>query len=461
MAGNKIHFTSLGCPRNLVDSEVMLGLLMRSGYEIIPEASSADYLIVNTCGFLQTAREEGKSVIRELLAEKKPSAKIIVTGCMVQLHKEEIREAIPEIDVMLGSGDVESILQAIREESPGDFITSAKSYLEQGEVPRTLSGPPHYAYLKIAEGCRKRCSFCIIPKIKGPLKSKSIKRIVKEFHMLLDQGVREIILIAQDLGDYGKDIGYPDGGYIKELLRTLLKIKKDFWLRLLYVYPDEIDEEFVDLMKSDSRLLPYLDMPMQHVNNRLLKLMRRKTTREDLTSVINLLRKKIPNVMIRTSLMVGFPSETEEEFSELCDFVKKYPLDNVGVFRFSPEAGAAASSLEGAVEESVKEERYGRLMEILKKSSRKRLSRFVGKTLDVVVEGYHPDSSALMRGRFYGQSPEIDGIVILNDHEKVDAFGALYRVEITRALDYDLIGKVIGKVVSKPAATKGLLNVVS
>lgn len=442
MKGNKINFTSLGCPRNLVDSEVMLGILMKSGYEVTPLLEEADYLIVNTCGFLKASRDESNSVIEELLEYRKKGAKVIVTGCMAQTHQDEIRKAYPEIDAILGSGDVESILKAIEQESPNDFVTSARSYLIQGEIPRTLTTPKHFAYLKIAEGCRKRCSFCLIPKIKGPLKSKSIEQIVKEFKILLTSGVQEVILIAQDLGDFGKDQGYEEGN-LKNLLKELLKVPGDYWIRLLYIYPDEIDEEFVDLMVSQPKILPYLDIPLQHINSRILKRMRRKTSKEDILRVLSLLRSKLPDVVIRTSLMVGFPSETEEEFKELCQFVKDHPLDNVGVFKFSREKGSYAYSMEEQVDENIKEKRYKKLMKLLKQNAEKQNQKWVGKTLEVFVEGYHPDSDFLMRGRFYGQSPEIDGMVILNEHDQVDAFGKKYLVEITQALEYDLIGRVL------------------
>ncbi len=455
-SGNKIHFTSLGCPRNLVDSEIMIGMLIQAGYEMIGDLKKADYLIVNTCGFLQASRDESCNVIEELLANRKKGAKVIATGCMVQEKKEELRKKYPSVDSLIGSGDVKSILNAIQSESPQDFVTTARSYIEQGEVPRTLSTPKHYAYLKIAEGCRKRCSFCIIPKIKGPLQSKEMDQIVKEFRILISQGVKEIILIAQDLGDYGKDQGF-ESGNLKALLKELLKFEQKFWIRLLYIYPDEIDEELIDLMKSDSRLLPYLDIPLQHINDRVLKLMRRKTSREDILKILDLVKKKIPNMVIRTSLMVGFPTETQEEFEELCQFVQDYPLDNVGVFKFSKEEGAYAYTLDGQIEQEVKEQRYDKLMTILQDVTVKNNQKWVGQTLDVFVEGYHPDSQLLMTGRFYGQSPDIDGMIILNDHQAVKDFGKIYQVKITQALGYDLLGSVI-----KPApAPKRSLAMVS
>ncbi len=442
MAGNKIHFTSLGCPRNLVDSEIMIGKLMKAGYEIIADLKKADYLIVNTCGFLQASRDESSEVIEEFLKERKPGAKVIATGCMVQEHKEQIRNNYPMIDALIGSGDVESILAAIQSENPEDFVTSARSYIEQGEVPRTLTTPPHYAYLKIAEGCRKRCAYCIIPKIKGPLQSKSIEQVTNEFKILLAQGVQEVILIAQDLGDFGKDHGHEEGN-LKALLKEILKIDQKFWIRLLYIYPDEIDEELIELMQSDDRLLPYLDIPLQHINDRILKKMRRKTSRQEIIHIIESLKAKIPNMVIRTSLMVGFPSETDEEFQELCEFVQDYPLDNVGVFKFSKEKGSYAYNMDEQIVEEIKQERYDHLTELLQEVAHKQNERWVGKTLEVFVEGYHPDSELLMQGRFFGQSPGIDGVVVLNEHHVVDAFSKRYMVKITQSLGYDLLGSVL------------------
>jgi ribosomal protein S12 methylthiotransferase len=441
--GNKIYFVSLGCPRNLVDSEVMLGILIKAGYEVSQELADADYLVINTCGFLEASRNESSEAVKEVLATKKESAKLIVTGCMVQTHHDELQSRFPGIDYLLGSGDVEGILNAVESTQKGKLVSTARSYLELGEVPRQISTPKHYAYLKIAEGCRKRCAYCVIPTIKGPLKSKTQEQILKEFNALLNQGVHEIILIAQDLGDYGKDKGSKNLGALLELIQSMLAIPKDFWLRLLYLYPDEITPELVALMKSDKRICHYLDMPIQHINNAMLKSMRRMTKREDIISTIKLLRQEIPDVIIRTSLIVGFPGETEEQFEELVDFVQKYPLDNIGIFKFSREPGSHAYDLPDQIPEEVKEKRYHRLMQIQKKVVKKRNATMIGQKIPVVVEGYHPESNLLMRGRTMGQCPEIDGQVIINDGRKVKAFGKIYTVEITDYADYDLVGRVL------------------
>jgi len=443
MGGNKIYFISLGCPRNLVDTEVMLGILLKAGYEPTEELSQSDYIVINTCGFLQSSREESLDAIDDALEGRKNEAKVIVTGCMVQTHSDEIKDEFPNVDYFLGSGDVEGILKAVQSEEQGSEITSARSYLESGEVPRQLATPPHYAYLKIAEGCRKRCSYCIIPDIKGPLKSKTVGRILKEFQALLDQGVKEIILIAQDLGDWGRDLGFRGVEGLNHLLKEILKIPGDYWLRLLYLYPDEITDELIQVMKSDSRICPYLDIPIQHVNDDVLKSMRRSTNRDQIIQTITTLRREIPEITIRTSLIVGFPGETEEQFEELAKFLKEYPLDNVGIFQYSLEEKSHSATLPAHLSSEIKEARYHRLMQIQQEIVEENHRKMVGKQLDVVVEGYHPETDLLMRGRYRGQCPEIDGQILINDGANVTAFGERYTVEITDVAGYDLVGRVL------------------
>ena len=455
--GNKIHFTSLGCARNLVDTEVMIGILLRAGYEATSKAEEADFLVVNTCGFLASSREESCNTIDQLILEKKPGAKIVVAGCMVQKHQQELSARFSDIHYYLGSGDVEKILEAIETPEAGEAITTARSYLQSGEVPRQVSTPKHFAYLKIAEGCAKQCAFCIIPKIKGPLKSKSIEQVVKEFNILLDQGAYEIILIAQDLGDFGKDTREKKN--LELLLEEMCKVERPFWLRLLYLYPDEITDELIAIIQKDSRICRYLDMPIQHINSDILKSMKRKTSKEQIISTIQNLRKAIPDIVIRTSLMVGFPGETEDQFMELMDFVKEFALDNIGIFTYSMEKESASAEYGDHISEEVKDRRYQMLAKAQLETLQKRNKKWIGRKLPVIVEGYHPESRFLMRGRHYGQCPEIDGQVIINDGRKVTAFGQLYEVEITEVADYDLIGKVVApielkklKPVSKPLA---------
>jgi ribosomal protein S12 methylthiotransferase len=439
--GNTLSFTSLGCSRNLVDTEVMLALLLKNGYEVSSNPDLADFHIINTCGFLEAARQEAIDTVSRTLKVMKPDAKIIVTGCMVSIQKNKLAELFPQIHYFLGSADIDQILVAVRSLEKGEIVSTAKSFLQNGEVPRLTSTPKHYAYLKIAEGCRKNCAFCIIPKIKGPLRSKSLEQIDREFHALINQGVKEIILIAQDLGDFGKD--RREDQALHTLLRHLLKKEGQFWIRLLYLYPDEIDDELIDIIQSDPRVLPYLDMPIQHINDRLLKLMFRKTSKEDILSTIQKLREKIPHIVIRTSLMVGFPSETDAEFLELIDFVEKTKLDNVGVFSYSREELSYSHQLEGHMDESIKQARWDRLMQVQQKATRKRFKSYVGKTLTVIVDGVHPEVDHLFIGRFYGQCPEIDGCVIINGGFEHVKAGTFVEVKITDSLDYDLVGQAI------------------
>jgi ribosomal protein S12 methylthiotransferase len=439
---SKFHFTSLGCARNLVDSEVMIGILLKNGYEYTAELKEADYLVVNTCGFLESARQEGFATIQMLLNDKKGGAKVIVAGCMVNKGADEIRSRFPEVHYLLGSGDVEKILEAVRAGEPGSEAILAKSYLEWGEVPRTLSTPNTYAYLKIAEGCKKRCAFCIIPTIKGPLRSKTEEQVLKEFHALLSQGVHEVILIAQDLGDFGKD--RLEKGALAKLLRKLLEVKKEFWIRLLYLYPDEIDQELIDVMKSDRRVCPYLDMPIQHINDDVLKRMHRATSKTQILDVIQTLRKEVPHVAIRTSLMVGFPGETEEQFEELLAFVKKAKLDHVGIFTFSLEKEAYAARYEDQISEALKQKRYKKLAKAQEKIAKDRAAANVGRRIDVLIDGPHPDSPYLLRAHSQEQCPDVDEMIIINDAKGVSSTG-LYQVEITDAAGIDLIGKVVEK----------------
>jgi ribosomal protein S12 methylthiotransferase len=441
----QIFFISLGCSRNLVDTEVMIGILLQKGYEIGSSLEDADRIIINTCGFLEASRQESIQTIQSAIQSKKPEAKVIVTGCMAQVEKERIEKECSGVHFFLGSGDITSLLDAVDSKEPGSFISNERSFLETGDVPRVLSTPKHYAYLKIAEGCRKRCSYCIIPFIKGPLKSKPVDQVLKEMRSLLQQGVKELILIAQDLGDWGKDLGFKDSSGLCHLLKEILKEPGDFRLRLLYLYPDEITEELISLIQKSDKIIPYLDMPIQHINDELLKKMYRATSKEMILSLLSQLRTKIPNITIRTSLIVGFPSETEEQFQELCDFLKEQQLDNVGVFEYSQEEKSASFSFPEQIPDSIKKKRAKKLLSIQKKIVSAKNKKMIGKTIEVVVERYHPDSKYLLVGRHDGQCPEVDGCVIINDARKVDAFGKRYMVAISDAFEYDLVGSVINK----------------
>jgi ribosomal protein S12 methylthiotransferase len=440
---NKVHLVSLGCPRNWVDSEVMLGILLQAGYEVAQEATEADVLIVNTCGFLESARDEGSATVAGLMAQKKKSARMIVAGCMVQLKKEELDRYFPGVEYFLGSGDVEKVLQLVQSTEPHvEAVTNARSYLEAGEVPRVIATPKHYAYLKISEGCRKRCAYCSIPTIKGPLRSKSLEQVEKEFGALLKRGVQEVILIAQDLGDYGKDQGKGRQG-LEELLGRLVLQEGNFWLRLLYLYPDEITDQIIELMRRDPRICRYVDLPIQHVNDVMLKAMRRTTNRAQIEAVIEKLRAALPGIAIRTSLIAGFPGETEEQHEELAQWLAQAQLDQVGVFAYSQEEGTAAGEMEGQLSQEVKEARRKRLMEIQYKVVQKRLKKLKGKTLQVLVDGPHPESNLLLVGHHAGQCPEIDGQVIICNPAAVKQRGQFVDVQITDVAGYDLVGEAI------------------
>lgn len=446
-------FQSLGCPRNFVDTEVMLGMSVQSGMELTQDPEEADYLVVNTCGFLESARQESREAIEELAQAKKVNGKLLVTGCMVNLHKDQILKDFPGVDSVLGSGAIDKVLETIQQleqNSDQRLVQSAhrRSFLERGDTPRFLATPPHYAYLKIAEGCKKQCSFCIIPKIKGRLQSKPIDQLVEEFQAILEHGASEIILIAQDLGDYGKDLrknGQSSTASLDRLLRALLAASDDprLWLRLLYLYPDEITPELVSIMESDPRICPYLDMPIQHSHDEMLKAMRRKTTGNDIKATIEMLRERIPGIHIRTSLMVGFPGETEAHFEHLLDFVREYKLDNVGVFTYSDEPLAYSSKLPKHVPEDVKVERYHRLMQAQLETVRTKNQARVNKRerIEVVIEGVRDEN--LIVGRYNGQCPDIDGQVLLDANESSVYAGARYWVEITGFDEYDLIGKIV------------------
>lgn len=445
---NKVHFISLGCARNLVDTEIMLGLVLQAGYEVTDSISHADFFIINTCSFLQASREESLQTIAKVSLQKKSKAKIIVTGCMVQSHKDILEKYFPKTHYFVGAGHTDQIVQALQSQEEGEFISNSRSYIYSGEVPRTLSTPKHYAYLKIAEGCKKRCSFCIIPIIKGKLQSKPEEIIIKEFSALLSQGVFEIILIAQDLGDYGKDRN--ESGALTSLLKKLLLIDKPFWIRLLYLYPDEITDELIALIARDNRICPYIDMPIQHCNNQILRAMHRKTNKEQITQTIQKLRAAIPHIVIRTSVMVGFPGETEIQFQELVSFVQEQRLDHIGIFTYSKEELSYSSQLPLHIPEKIKKQRFNILSKTQQHVLQSSMKKYIGLTLPVIIEGKHPDSPYLMRGRFWGQAPEVDGEIIINDTRLVDELGVLYEVFISGVLEYDLVGKVIRKLSEAP-----------
>ncbi len=447
--GNKVFFISLGCPRNLVDTEVMIGILLENGYEATERLEWADVIIINTCGFLEASRQESIDTINKAIKDRKKGAKVIATGCMVQSYKEVVESSCPGVHYLLGSGDVENILKAVSQEEQGELVTDNRSYLEVGEIPRVVSTPKQYAYVKIAEGCRKRCSYCIIPDIKGPLKSKPVDRILSEIKTLIKKKFQEIILIAQDLGDWGRDLGFQGSQGLLHLLQSITKdsdiTQSKTRFRLLYVYPDEITSDFIQFMKANTHIIiPYLDMPIQHANNDLLKAMRRMTSKEEVIETITQLRKEIPDITIRTSIIVGFPGETDSDFQELETFVQDMQLDNVGIFTYSKEEKSDSAKLPNHISEDVKNDRFLKLQAIQKNiATAVNKKRYLKKTIEVMIDGYHPETKLLMIGRHQGQCPDIDGVVLINDSRNVTGFGKRYIVEITDISEYDLIGRVL------------------
>lgn len=438
-----IHFISLGCARNVVDTEVMVGLVKKEGYTITPYLEKADFVVINTCGFLEASRQEALQTITHILEKKKRKTKVIVTGCFVQLKDSALKPYSNDIHYLLGSGEIENILTAIKSTSPGSIISNNKSFLEHETTPRILSTPPHYAYVKIAEGCRKHCSYCIIPTIKGPLRSKPEKQIIQEVTSLLDQGVKELILVAQDLGDWGKDLDFHGTEGLIYLIKKILEIKKEFSLRLLYVYPDEISPEFVSLLASDPRIIHYLDMPIQHCSDSILRAMYRKTSKRHIEENIRMLQDAMPDMSLRTSIIVGFPGEDESHFEELCAFVEKGYFLHLGIFSYSQEEQSASFAFPNHVPDDVKESRCRRLKSVQKKVVKKALQKMIGTKIPVIIDGYHPETKLLLCGRHAGQCPEADSIVIINDASQVRSFGESYLVEITGVSDYDLVGKAI------------------
>ncbi|MFA6118797.1 MAG: 30S ribosomal protein S12 methylthiotransferase RimO [Parachlamydiales bacterium] len=434
----KLYFSSLGCTRNQVDSEVMIAKLLENDLVLSNDIEKADFFIVNTCGFLQESRDEAYGILDEIFAQKKKNARVIITGCMANLFSKEIEERYDQIYSIISSGNIDKIVEAVNKET---ILKDKLSYLQENDFNRILVNPKHLAFVKISEGCSKACSFCIIPKIKGPLQSRSIESVLQEINLLLDDGVFEINLIAQDLLDYGKDRNEKNS--FITLLKEILKIKKDFWLRLLYVYPDEITDEFIDLFASDKRICKYLDIPLQHVSDEILIKMRRKTSNKKILELFEKLKTRIPDISIRTSLMVGFPAETQINFDELEDFIEKNTVDHLAVFKYSNEQHAHSFEFSNQISEDIKQKRFEILTKKQLDQVQKRNKKLVNRIFNVIIDGYHPQSKLLALGRTQGQAFGVDSNIIINDLEKVTEFGKIYKVKISEISGYDLIGAPI------------------
>ena len=441
----KILFISLGCDKNLVDSEVMLGLLTKHGYTLTDDETQADVIVINTCCFIHDAKEESINTILEMAQYKEQNLKaLVVAGCLAERYKDEILKEIPEIDAVLGTTSYDSIVEAVNtalEENTGEHFEHYESidYLpDNSEVERVVTTGNHMAYLKIAEGCDKRCSYCIIPKIRGRFRSAPMQELLNEAKRLASEGVKELVLVAQETTLYGKDL--TGEKQLPLLLHELCKIEGIEWIRLLYCYPEEITDELIKVIKTEEKVCNYIDMPIQHSENRILQRMGRRTSREDLVAVIKKLRKEIPDITIRTTLITGFPGESQEDHEGLMNFVEECQFDRLGVFTYSPEEDTLAATFEDQIDEEVKEERRDELMSLQQEISYDKGTDRIGQELLVMIEGKVADESAYI-GRTYGDAPKVDGYIFVQTGELLMT-GDFAKVRVTGALEYDLIGEL-------------------
>lgn len=439
----KILFISLGCDKNLVDTEVMLGLLASRGYEMTDDETQADIIVINTCCFIHDAKEESIQNILEM-AEYKKSGRakaFIVTGCLAQRYRQEILDEIPEVDEVLGTTAYDKILDAVDAALAGkqEVMLSDIDALPLPDTKRLVTTGGHFAYLKIAEGCDKHCTYCIIPKIRGNFRSVPMERLVKEAEGLAEQGVKELILVAQETTLYGKDLYGEKSLHV--LLRELAKISGIRWIRILYCYPEEITDELIQVMKEEPKVCHYLDLPIQHANDEILKRMGRRTSKQELVDIIGKLRREIPDICLRTTLITGFPGETKEQHEELMDFVDEMEFDRLGVFTYSPEEDTPAAVMPDQIDEEVKEARQAELMELQQDIAFDNAQDMVGREVLVMIEGKVADENAYV-GRTYRDAPNVDGLIFINTDEELLS-GDFARVKVTGAVDYDLIGELL------------------
>ncbi|HWP23674.1 MAG TPA: 30S ribosomal protein S12 methylthiotransferase RimO [Candidatus Binatia bacterium] len=446
----KISIVSLGCARNLVDSEVMAGLLQQdSPYTVVSEPAQADVVIVNTCGFIGPAKEESIDTIIEMgrLKEEGRLKKLVVAGCLSQRYPEELAAELPEVDLFIGTGEVPRIAEILRdheaERVPRQYV-GVPSYIYDHATPRLRSTPGHTAFLKVSEGCDHKCAFCIIPQLRGPHRSRPIESVVKEAQALSRAGVKEINLIAQDLTAYGRD--RKDGTTLYGLLSEMAKVDGLLWIRLLYAYPNFLDPALLRLLRETDKICKYLDIPFQHVSRSVLQRMRRGKSGSAVRETVQRLREAIPGLTLRTSMIVGFPGETEADLEELLGFIEEAEFDRLGVFKYSEEEGTAAAGFEGKVPEQEKEERWQRVMELQAKISRKKNQALIGTIQRVMIDGVDFESGRVV-GRTQAHAPEIDGVVYLRENGAASKRypiqpGTVLDLKITDALDYDLIGEI-------------------
>jgi ribosomal protein S12 methylthiotransferase len=447
----KIGFVSLGCPKNLVDSEVMMGLLVAKGHELTPHPDQAEVLVVNTCSFIDPAKKESVDAILEMAEYKKigRAKKLIVAGCLVERYRGDIRKDMPEVDALVGTNELESIVALCEGGQPAG--NPLEPYLYHDLTPRVLATPRHYAYIKIAEGCDHPCTFCVIPQYRGRFRSRRFESVVSEATRLFQQGVREINLIGQDTTCYGEDLGLPDG--LAALLARLAQIEtgRENWIRFLYAYPNKVTPRLLDAIAAHAPLVKYIDMPLQHSSARVLKRMKRGGSGDIFLKLLERIRRTIPGVAVRTSFIAGFPGETEDDFRELCQFVEAAKFDNMGVFTYSDEDTSGSYALDGKVDGRTAQNRKRRLMAIQRKIARTRNRALVGTEAAVLVEGLSAESDLLWQGRLSTQAPEIDGVALVNDFEGAEPrAGEIRRLRITEAHDYDVIGTLLAR--TEPAA---------
>ena len=449
-----LYFSSLGCSKNLVDSQVMLGHLGLDGFTITTEPSEAEVIIVNTCSFVEAAKVESIETVLEYSDYKNPEhgncKALVMSGCMAQRYHGELEEEMPEVDMFIGTGEYNKIVPLLKAFEEGklekkSFVEIPK-YIHTEFDPRLNTSPGYMAWLKISEGCNRNCTFCIIPTLRGKLRSRSVESLVKEAKKLTESGVKELNLISQDFSDYGSDFkGFEKTDGKNPQIHGMLKALQDEsgaeWVRVFYFYPDDLTEDVMDLMASSDKICKYLDMPVQHFSDKVLKRMNRRVTGDVIHQKIKTLREKIPGIVLRTSIIVGFPGETEEDFQKLIDGIQTVRFNHLGVFKYSDEDGTPALRLKDKVPQEVIDERFERLYEAQKEIARELNQEYLGKTLDVLVEGAHEETNLLLQGRHQGQAPDIDGKVIINDG--VAKAGEIVRVEITDVLDYDLVGRIV------------------
>ena len=463
----KIGFVSLGCPKNLVDSEVMMGALVARGHELTPHPGDADVLVVNTCSFIDPAKKESVDTILEMAEYKKTgrARKLIVAGCLVERYRGEIRKEMPEVDALVGTNELERIVALCEGAAlcaqDGTGAAPALPYLYHDLTPRVLSTPRHFAYIKIAEGCDHPCSFCVIPQYRGAFRSRRFESVVAEATRLFQLGVREINLIGQDTTCYGEDLGLRDG--LAALLERLAQIEAghETWVRFLYAYPNKVTQRLLDAIAAHGPLVKYIDMPLQHASARVLQRMKRGGTAEIFLRLIERIRRTIPGVAIRTSFIAGFPGETAADFDELCQFVQAARFDNLGVFLYSDEDSSRSYALDGKVDARTKRSRQRRLMALQRKIARARTRALVGAEVPVLVEGLSQETDLLWEARTATQAPEIDGVALINDVEgAAPRPGEIRRLRITGSHDYDVLGTLLAPTEAAPVLPPpGLVNI--